>query len=195
MLHPKRCLLLGLAILGPGIATAAEPSAPLFASSAVTGQPFVGEFYVPAKGAPRLGVLVLGGSEGGEPGGAKLLASHGYAALSLAYFKAPGLPDTLELIPLEYCDRAIAWLEANPSVPRGGIVIEGSSKGAELALLLAARHPDVVGVIATSPSAVVWQGISKSFWPKPVPRSSWTVQAQPLPFVPYDYSHFFNPLD
>src|SRR5581483_4943151 len=48
-------------------------------------------------------VLVLGGSEGGLPGfTSRMLAAHGYPSLALAYFKEPGLPQTLDRIPLEY---------------------------------------------------------------------------------------------
>jgi dienelactone hydrolase len=195
MPHPFSPFILCLGLLGVAVAHAAEPAAPRFVHGAALAPPLVGDLYLPVGSPAKLGVLVLGGAEGGVPSGAKFLASKGYAALAIAYFKAPGLPDTLEQIPLEYLDQALAWLEASPGVPRGGIVIEGGSKGAELALLLASRHPDVIGVIATSPSSVVWQGLAKSFWPKPVARSSWTLQGQPLPFVPYDYGHFFNPLD
>jgi uncharacterized protein len=195
MPRPLSRLILGLSLLGVAVGHAAEPAAPRFVHGAALAPPLIGDLYLPVGSPAKLGVLVLGGSEGGVPSGAKFLASKGYAALAIAYFKAPGLPETLEQIPLEYLDQALDWLEASPGVPRGGIVIEGGSKGAELALLLASRHADVIGVIATSPSSVVWQGIAKSFWPKPAARSSWTLQGQPLPFVPYDYGHFFNPLD
>lgn len=63
----------------------------------------VGEFYRPPSGAdPVPAVLVVGGSEGGLGRGgaykAAGLASHGLAALALAYFGAEGLPRHLSLI-------------------------------------------------------------------------------------------------
>jgi hypothetical protein len=51
-------------------------------------------------------VLVFGGSGGGLMTSAALLAARGYPSLALAYFKAPGLPQTLHNIPLEYFAKA-----------------------------------------------------------------------------------------
>jgi hypothetical protein len=56
-------------------------------------------------------VIVLSGGGGGidEHRGA-ILASHGYAALSLGYFNVEGLPRGLVNIPLEYFENAIRWM-------------------------------------------------------------------------------------
>ncbi|MDU0291699.1 acyl-CoA thioesterase/BAAT N-terminal domain-containing protein, partial [Saccharothrix longispora] len=68
----------------------------------------VGVLFEPADAGPHPGVLVLGGSEGGlREDDAALLASHGFAALALAYFGAPGVPDDLVEIPLEYFGTAL----------------------------------------------------------------------------------------
>ncbi len=65
----------------------------------------------------RTALLVFGGSEGGlHPtvvDKAALLAAHGYP--TLAYWKAPGLPQELQRIPLEYFKKALAVLRAQPS--------------------------------------------------------------------------------
>jgi dienelactone hydrolase len=62
----------------------------------------------------RPALLVFGGSEGGlRPAvvlKAALLAAHGYPTLALAYWKAPGLPQNLSRIPLEYFRKALAVL-------------------------------------------------------------------------------------
>ncbi len=156
----------------------------------------VADFYLAKEAAKKTGILLLGGSEGGKPAAqwAKYFAANGYPVLAPAYFKARGLPDTLELIPLEFGDRAIARLkqQAGHSIER--IVVVGASKGAELALLLAARNPGIGGVIAISPSSVVWQGLPKSFWP-PNPKSSWSVHGEPVAFVPYDLGERFDGAD
>jgi dienelactone hydrolase len=56
-------------------------------------------------------VLVVGGSEGGRPlRPAAWLASHGYVALALAYFRFEDLPPQLESIPLEYFQEALRWM-------------------------------------------------------------------------------------
>src|SRR4029453_15093087 len=70
-------------------------------------------------GAPR--VLVFSGSAGGltTSFAAALLAAHGYPSLALAYFKTPGLPQTLSSIPLEYFTSALEELRAQPGGERG----------------------------------------------------------------------------
>jgi len=163
------------------------------AKSEVTGQGFVADFYSVDNSPKKLGILVLGGAEGGKPDHlARVLAKEGYPVLSLAYFRATGTPDHLDMIPLEYLARAMRWLKNQKRVKRGGIALVGGSKGAELALLLASRESDIRGVIAFAPSSVVFQGIPKVFWP---PRSSWSFKDEPIPFVPYDYSKGFDPND
>ena len=67
-----------------------------------------GIFFVPDGAAKHAAVLVVGGSEGGMPvPKAAWLASHGYPALALAYFRSEGLPDKLADIPPEYFGNAL----------------------------------------------------------------------------------------
>ncbi len=154
----------------------------------VAKQGFAATFYCPEGSRKKLGVLVLGGAEGGKPDHlARMLAEEGHPVLSLAYFKVEGTPGNLDMIPLEYFDKPINWLKNNKNTKGGGIVVVGGSKGAELALLLASRKPEIKGVIALAPSSVVWQGIS---W---LPRSSWSLNGKLIPFVPYDCSGGFDP--
>src|SRR5436190_8911503 len=138
---------------------------PVFAQSDVQLPPgIVGEFHAAGPGR-RPAMLVLGGSEGGltsGAAGARLLAAQGYSALGLAYFQAPGLPSTLENIPLEYFMRAIDWLAQQPSVDPRRIGVLGGSKGAEMALLLASRDRRLKAVVAAAPSSVVWAGVDNA---------------------------------
>ena len=159
----------------------------------VSGVNFDGEFY-PPQGLPKgLGVLVLGGSDGGVPSRrAGYLAENGFPALALAYFKTKRTPGYLDMIPLEYFDQPIEWLKKNKNVQGGNIVVIGESKGAELALLLASRKPEISGVVVFVPSAVLFQGIPKDYWP---PRSSWSHRGEPIPFVPYDVKGLADPND
>jgi dienelactone hydrolase len=144
----------------------------------------VGTLFMAADGAPRPGVLVVGGSDGGlSEGLAALLASHGFAALALAYFRAEQLPADLVEIPLEYFERAIQWLGARPEVAAGGLGVVGRSRGGELALLLGATFPEVAAVVGYVPSGVVHAGIGTSASGSG-PRSAWTWRGRPLPFVP-----------
>jgi dienelactone hydrolase len=157
----------------------------------VTSDEFVADFYMTPDAPASVAVLLLGGSEGGKSEHrAQALASEGFPVLAVAYFKAEGTPDYLDMVPLEYFDGPIEWLASQKVVLDGKMVVVGSSKGGELALLLASRHPQLAGAIGISPSSVVFQGIPKVFWP---PRSSWSDHGKPVPFVPYDYTQPVDP--
>jgi dienelactone hydrolase len=130
-------------------------------------------------------VITLGGSGGGlDWETAAALAGHGYAALALPYFGFEPLPRSLNSIPLEYFEGALRWLARRPEVDPRRIAVHGISRGGELALLLAARFPEVCAVVSVVPGSVVWQGTGKS----PDGReavSTWTFRGEELPFVPY----------
>jgi hypothetical protein len=140
---------------------------------------------------PRNAIIMLGGSEGGRTWSrirqpVDLLVQRGYAIFSLAYFKAQGLPGTLEEIPLEYFEKAFAWLSVQAGIVAGKVAILGGSKGAEAALLLGSRYPQIKAIVAFSPSSVVWQGIPKGrFDLGKAVKSSWSYQGKSLPFLAY----------
>jgi dienelactone hydrolase len=138
----------------------------------------VGTLLLPPRAGLHPGVVVLGGSSGGlrEPLAA-LLASHGCAALALAYFGAEGLPPQLADIPLEYLETALDWMVARPEVRGERCALLGTSRGAELALLLGATFPRVGAVIAYAPSGVRWGAVGAS-------GPAWTYRVEPLPVVP-----------
>jgi len=137
----------------------------------------VGDYCVPAGEGRHPAVLVLGGSGGGVPPASGFpggLASRGYAVFALAYFGAEGLPRSLERIPLEYFGTALDWMAAQPSVDPTRIAVLGSSRGAELALLLGAIYPTIRGVVAYMPSNVVWGGCCDRMG-----APSWTINRRP----------------
>jgi dienelactone hydrolase len=141
---------------------------------------FVGEFFYP-ENSNRKTILVLGGSNGSLDANlpiASLLASRGYNVLTVAYFKEKGLPAALARIPLEYFERAFDWLKGNPQTAGNELYVLGISKGAELALLLAARYAFIKKVAAFAPHAYCFQAINF----KTV--SSWTYGGKDLPFIP-----------
>jgi dienelactone hydrolase len=127
----------------------------------------VGRLFSPAGQDSVPGMLVVGGSEGGiapyVEREAALLASRGYAALALAYFKgeyyepegAEGLPDTLVRVPLEYFGRALQWLGGRRSVRGDRLGVVGHSRGGELALLLGATYRELKSVVSYVGSGVV----------------------------------------
>ena len=121
----------------------------------------VGSLFTPDFPGPHPGIIVLGGSGGGITSAsyyAKMLASHGYAALALAYFAYEDLPPWLIKIPLEYFGDAIQWMENRHDVTSNIIGVLGRSRGGELALLLGATFPKLKAVVAYVPSHVVWGG-------------------------------------
>lgn len=155
----------------------------LFVAPEVTRVParengLVGTLFLPGDSGPYPAVIVLGGSNGGlHEEGAALLASHGYAALALAYFHAETLPSTLSNIPLEYFETAINWLQSHDRVDNKRLGIMGASRGGELALLVAATFPDIRAVVGYVPSGVVWGAMGQY-------GAAWTYQGTPVPYVP-----------
>ena len=115
--------------------------------------------------------------------------------LQLAYFGAPGTPDGLVNVPLETFSRGIAFLQTQPGVDGARIGLIGGSKGAEAALVGAAREPAIKAVVVGMPSSVMWPGISYSSGMK----ASWTAKGEPLPFLPYafgsDYRNIYGAYD
>ncbi|MCW3846337.1 prolyl oligopeptidase family serine peptidase [Sphingomonas sp. LB-2] len=196
----KRALLLalgaGLLALPGQLVPAAATQAQTVATPAgipVREQGLVATWYPPASGKRGPTLLVLGGSEGGEEGGKRLgeaFARQGYGVLALAYFKADGLPQQLQEIPLEYFDTAVAWLVRQPLADPKRIAIYGISKGGETALLVASRRPEIKAVIAVVPSSVVWQGINFADYTSV--KSSFSLNGQPVPYIPYDTSAPFT---
>src|SRR5580704_10566108 len=103
-----------------------------------------GVLFLPAASERIPAALVLGGSEGGlTTQKAAWLASHGYAALALAYFRYEDLPPNLEAIPLEYFGAALAWLMQRPEILPDRVAVVGTSRGGELALQLASMYPQI----------------------------------------------------
>jgi dienelactone hydrolase len=141
--------------------------------------------FLPPGEGPFPTVLVLGGSGGGFPDrGAALFASHGVAAVSLAYFGVEGLPPELRRIPLEYFAHALAWMREHPALDTTRLGVCGTSRGGELALLLGSRHPEIRSVVAYVPSSHLWGAISRlEDGLAEDELASWTVDGQALPYV------------
>jgi dienelactone hydrolase len=138
-----------------------------------------GVLFVPDAPGPHPGVLVLGGSEGGMPQARAIwLASHGYAALALAYFHLPGLPQELKNIPLEYFGEAIGWLMQRPEIDPKHIAVMGTSRGGELALQLGSMYPQLRAAVAYVPANVRYPSCcDRSF------DAAWTWKGRPLAYA------------
>jgi dienelactone hydrolase len=153
--------------------------------------------YFPPRAAGRsAAILLIGGSEGGLGVGstrmAKALQADGFAVLQVAYFGYPGGPQALASVPLETFSRAIAWLADRKEVNPERIGVVGGSKGAEAALIVAARERAIKAVVVGMPSSVAWPGISFTAQMQP----SWTAADQPVPYLPYafggDYRNIYG---
>jgi dienelactone hydrolase len=140
--------------------------------------------FLPGRAGPLPSVIVFSGSGGGLGGvggvqsSAALFASHGFAALALAYFRYEDLPADLVEIPLEYFAEGIAWLKSQVTVLGDRVAVVGASRGGELALLLGSTYPDeIAAVVAKVPSGVIWGGIGT----EPIPDApAWTLDGRPI---------------
>ncbi|WP_258240433.1 acyl-CoA thioester hydrolase/BAAT C-terminal domain-containing protein [Pseudidiomarina homiensis] len=144
---------------------------------------------------PTSTVIVLGGSDGGYQSAAATaqeLAEQGIASLAVAYFGIDGVPATLNEIPLEYFSNALKFIDQHPQLSRnqcGQIGVVGSSRGAELALLLGAHNSNFAPIAALSPSSHVWGGAGNT-------SAAWTFNGEPISYVPrhsnpnYDVTKF-----
>jgi pimeloyl-ACP methyl ester carboxylesterase len=127
------------------------------------------DFFHGTSTKPQMALVLLGGSEGGRywsyhPEFIQELIKHGFCVLSLPYFGTDNLPINLRSIPLEYFSKAFHWLSLQEKqvIPNDyGLV--GVSRGAELALLLGSRYPEVKGIVAIDPSSVVFPGPPTGF--------------------------------
>ena len=161
----------------------------------------IGNFY-PVEGTTSApAILLLGGSEGGIGAGATKMAlalqKEDYAVLTMSYFGGPEQPKKLEHISLELFDEALNWLEMQPNIDVDRLGIMGISKGAEAALIIAAKHPELRAAIAGMPSSVAWQGIDHNLLKQIMapPGGSWSYGNEPIPYLPYVQEYVNNPLD
>jgi dienelactone hydrolase len=133
----------------------------------VTGQGLAGFHLLPDE-VTRDGVVVtFGGSEGGaDYARAHDLAGRGHA---------------LEQVPLEFFGEVAERIAQDQARP-GPLTVIGSSKGAELALLLAEHHPQIDNVVLFAPSMYAFQGLG-SGWPG---TSSWSLGGEEVPYLSFE---------
>ena len=150
----------------------------------------VGRLFIPPGRGPHSIVIVLSGSGGGfDLDKAAVLSRHGFAALALAYFGIPPLPAWLHRVPLDYFEAAIVWLASHPELDPERIGVLGVSRGAELALLLGTKFPQIRATVAYAPSSVAWAaGGRDKATGEIIP--SWTWRGRPVPFAPLPLRSF-----
>ncbi|XP_026538351.1 bile acid-CoA:amino acid N-acyltransferase isoform X2 [Notechis scutatus] len=107
-----------------------------------------GALFLPPGPGPFPGLIDLFGGAGGLiEFRAGLLASKGFAVLALAFFAYDDLPQTLEVIDLEYFEEASRLLLKNPKVRGPGLGVIGLSKGAEIALAMSTFLKEVMASV------------------------------------------------
>jgi acetyl esterase/lipase len=135
-------------------------------------------------------IVGFGGAEGGnvwtsdrwKPQRDRFLAQ-GYAFLAVAYFGEEGIPKEIDRISLEGVYAAIAEAAKDSKINRECIALIGGSKGAELALVLASRYPDIKAVVGIVPGSAVFAGHTTL-----MNTSSFSSRGEQLPFVPVPWS-------
>ena len=148
----------------------------------------VATLFTPADEGPHPLVVMLSGSGGGlMEARSALFAAHGFAALALGYFGAPGLPPTISQTRLEYFEAALRWARRTLLPADGFVAVGGVSRGGELALLLGATMPDAIdAVVAYVPSSVT-NGVLNAGRPgEDRHASSWSWRGRNLPVLARD---------
>lgn len=129
-------------------------------------------------------VVTFGGSDGGPDfDRAVELAGEGYEVYALFFFGQDGQSAELDRVPLEFFNEVTARIEAEAVRP-GPLTVIGSSKGAELALLLAAEHEAIDNVVLFAPTMHAYQSLSFGA----EPSSSWSRGGQEVPYVSFQHA-------
>lgn len=126
-------------------------------------------------------IITFGGSEG-SPGYwyAREYAKKGYEVLALFFFGMENQENELVKVPLDFFDEVLTYIEKH--IKDGDIItIDGGSKGAELALNLATRYPQIDNLILRSPSAYSFSGLPKDNYNEVY--SSWTWNGKEVPYI------------
>lgn len=141
--------------------------------------------FVPKEKSHKGIVICFGGSEG-SPNfeNAKRLAKDGYETLALFMFGMKNQEQTLRKIPLEQFEDVINYINKNIKDNKP-ISVLGASKGAEYALDLASKYPEIDNLILISPSSYNFAGLDFKDY-----GSSWTYKGKELPYIDIRKSSF-----
>ncbi len=143
---------------------------------------FVGELYTGTR-CPGKAILYVGGA------GCKrrmtlmmgrFLVDAGFTVLFLGFYLWDGLSKDMWNIPVDYAERAAAWLSENGYE----VCMIGTSTGAGYTLLSASLVPNIHGVIALSGFDHVMEGCR--FFRKPSGHSVYQYHGEEYPFSHFD---------
>ena len=141
--------------------------------------------FVPKEKSHKGLVICFGGSEG-SPNfeNAKRLAEDGYETFALFMFGMKNQEQTLRKIPLEQFEDVINYINKNIKDNKP-ISVLGASKGAEYALNLACKYPEIDNLILIAPSSYNFAGLDFKDY-----GSSWTYKGKELPYIDIKKSSF-----
>ena len=141
--------------------------------------------FVPKEKSHKGLVVCFGGSEG-SPNfeTAKRLAEEGYETFALFMYGMKNQQQTLRKIPLEQFEDVISYINKNVKDNKP-ISVLGASKGAEYALNLASKYPEIDNLILISPSSYNFAGLDFKDY-----GSSWTYKGKELPYIDIKKSSF-----
>ena len=146
----------------------------------------------PGNGRKDKVMIVMSGSNGGmtlTKQEAEFYHRNGIPSLALALFRTKQTPKELSRVPVEFVEKAAAWLK---KLGYKQIGIDGTSKGSEMALVAASLFPELSCVIVRVPSHFVSEGLLGSGKNKaPSGTSCWSYRGEELLYAPYR-SHTFN---
>ncbi|WP_182334336.1 acyl-CoA thioesterase/bile acid-CoA:amino acid N-acyltransferase family protein [Stenotrophomonas acidaminiphila] len=160
----------------------------------------VGNLYFPA-GAEHDGrrhpvVITLGGAEGGISTAnqyAAWLASNGFIAVAVAYYRMPGLPKDLVRVPIDPVGRTVDWLRKQPFAGRIGVM--GGSWGGTVAMAAASFDPRLNAVVSWVGSPAPFRGIRRDVPPadfRAIDLPALRHRGRDLPFLPYSENINWN---
>lgn len=158
---------------------------------------FSGKLFINKKAENKI-ILLLNGANG-DMEALDLLAgplcSRGFNVLNIPYFAAPGLPENLEEVPLEYFEKVFKWIKNNNVINKNKdeeteIYLHGTSKGSEAALVLASRYKEIKKAAAIESHGYVFQGLKGLAFGDNV--SSWSYGGKSLPFIKGDNNVFYE---
>jgi dienelactone hydrolase len=162
----------------------------------------VGALFTPPGPGPHPALVMLAGSGGGIfETRAALFAAHGYQALALGYFNAPGLPPRISGTKLEYFATALDWIRETLKPKDGFVAVSGVSRGGELSLLLGATFPKKVSAVIAYVPCHFTNGVLNAGHPGQDRHDpTWTLNGEYLPALAAnnrtaDWSMFDNATD
>ncbi|MGO1580295.1 MAG: alpha/beta hydrolase family protein [Peptoniphilaceae bacterium] len=124
-------------------------------------------------------VIIFSGSDGGiDIVRSSLLSQKGYDVYAMYYFGAKNQEKELSRIDINIFEDIIKEIKKEKS-QLGPVTLVGSSKGAELSLLLS-NYYKIDNLILYSPSSYIWQGLSQDY--KDI-HSSWLKDGKEIKYL------------